>query len=191
MRSMGASLSDAVAKMGSDESVARLRARTLQVHARYRDVIESVCDSASAKLILAHTNSVFIYDDDGVRRLVAYVDESIFAAELNARRELVRLRMHQLFSEGIGVFDIRISRGDYKNRHPFSTLSSPARFEEPEETRPLTCQEKDAVRARARVCVEPVDDVRVREALKRAVFADLTWKQGNRSNEAEKTKNGS
>lgn len=191
MRSVGASLADAIAKMGSDQSSARLRARVLQVHAHYRAVIESTCDSASAKLILAHTNAVFIYDNEGARRLVVYVDESIFAAELNARRELVRLRMRQLFSERIDVFDIRISRGDYKNRHPFSARSARRRLEDPAKMKPLTREEKDAAQAQASMCAECVDDALVRQALKRAVLADLIWKQGIRSNKAEKAENGS
>lgn len=51
--------------------------------------------------------------------LVVYVDNSLCAAELNARRELIRLKYREQFNTIIDVFEIRISRGSYKEKYPF------------------------------------------------------------------------
>lgn len=70
--------------------------------------------------------------------LVVYVDNSLVAAELNARRELIRLKYREQFNVVIDVFEIRISRGLYKEKHPFKeqgrkTYTPPVRRELSEE----------------------------------------------------------
>ena len=54
--------------------------------------------------------------------LVVYVDNSLVAAELNARRELIRLKYREQFKVVIDIFEIRISRGVYKDKYPFREL---------------------------------------------------------------------
>lgn len=54
--------------------------------------------------------------------LVVYVDNSLVAAELNARRELIRLKYREQFRVVIDVFEIRISRGSYKDKYPFKNI---------------------------------------------------------------------
>lgn len=119
MRKLGNDIQLAVAALSGDREQARINLRANQVRARYRDVIRSVYRT-TADLFLAHTNNVYIMNKKGVKTLIVYVDESIFAAELNAQRELIKLKLMQLFSEKVEDFEIYVSRGSYKNNHPFT-----------------------------------------------------------------------
>lgn len=118
MEKLGASIPDLLAQMSANNATARLNLRAKQVRARYKEALERVYGS-TAQLFLEHTNNVYIMNKDGVRTLIVYVDDSIFAAELNAQRELIKLKLLELFGEDIETFDIFISRGSYKNNHPF------------------------------------------------------------------------
>ncbi len=72
--------------------------------------------------ILDHVNSVYFFTskvDSSAYDLVVYLDNSTCAAELNARRELIRLKYREHFNMVIDVFEIRISRGAYRNTYPF------------------------------------------------------------------------
>lgn len=73
--------------------------------------------------ILKHTNSVYLLKsqtNESAFDLVVYLDNSTCAAELNARRELLRFEYLDRFGVVIDVFEIRISRGSYKEKHPFA-----------------------------------------------------------------------
>lgn len=88
--------------------------RIKQVHDQFATVVDP--------FILEHTNSVYLLKSqsmEGAYDLVVYLDNSTCAAELNARRELIRLKYLEQFSVKVDVFEIRISRGRYKNKHPF------------------------------------------------------------------------
>ena len=145
--------------------------RIQQVRARYRQAIESVY-RASAPLHLAHTNSVIIRD----RKLVVYVDDSLFAAELNAQRELIKLRLLELFGEEIDDFQIRVSRWKkYRRVHPY--LDEDRReFAEKSPSIPLDAAEKSYV------CdvSSKIEDERLRKTFEKAMTADLEWKKGKR-----------
>ena len=154
---------------GNDKS--RLIARTLQVQERYKQVIDKVYRS-NAQLFLDHTNSVYIFDKDGCRTLVVYMDESIYAAELNAQRELIRLHMHQMFGEDVQTFDIHVSRGSYKNKHPYSvkTIDGNDSSEVYDECAEELSHDKIAFIERT---LSTVDDIRLRAMLEKAMTADL------------------
>ena len=154
---------------GSDKS--RLLARASQVQERYKQTIQRVY-RANAQMFLDHTNSVYIIDKDGCKTLIVYMDESIYAAELNAQRELIRLHMHQMFDEDIQVFDIHVSRGSYKKKYPYKD-SQPA-----ENTNAETCDEcTETLSAEKESFIDQtlsaVDDPRLRSVLKKAMTADL------------------
>lgn len=98
--------------------------RIKTVHDQFSQVVDP--------FILEHTNSVYLlrHKDllnnevlDKVFDLVVYVDNSLVAAELNARRELICLKYREQFNIIIDVFEIRISRGIYKEKHPFQQIS--------------------------------------------------------------------
>lgn len=154
---------------GDDKS--RLLARTLQVQECYKQVIQKVYRS-NAQLFLDHTNSVYILDKDGCKTLIVYVDESIYAAELNAQRELIRLHMHQMFSEDVQVFDIKVSRREYKKKHPYKDEN-----DDPVDkllirdrcVEELTADKEEYIEQ----TLSAVDDLRLRESLKKAMTADL------------------
>lgn len=95
--------------------------RIKTVHDQFSQVVDP--------FILEHTNSVYLlrHKDlldneviDKVFDLVVYVDNSLVAAELNARRELICLKYREQFNVMIDVFEIRISRGQYKEKHPLN-----------------------------------------------------------------------
>lgn len=104
--------------------------RIQRIHDQFSQVVDP--------FILEHTNSVYLLrhkdtlddsqvndesnkteSDSKVFDLVVYVDNSLVAAELNARRELIRLKYREQFKVSIDVFEIRISRGPYKDKYPF------------------------------------------------------------------------
>ena len=105
--------------LAGDNELARYNLRDRQVRSRYRRALEKVYGD-SAAIHLAHTNNVFIKKKKGLRTLIVYVDESIFAAELNAQRELIQLHLLELFGEETDQFEISISRwSKYKKNHPY------------------------------------------------------------------------
>ena len=154
---------------GDDKS--RLLARTLQVQERYKKVIQRVY-RFNSRLFLEHTNSVYIIKKDGQKTLIVYMDESIYAAELNAQRELIRLHMHQMFGEDVQVFEIKVSRRDYKKKHPYIDQSDTA--EESLLVRDR-CDERLSADKEKFISdtLSAVDDPRLRESLEKAMIADL------------------
>ena len=160
-----------VGRLSEGDDKARLVARIAQVHQRYRMVIEKVYRE-NAPMFLEHTNSVYITDKDGGKTLIVYMDESIFAAELNAQRELIRLYLQQMFAENIETFDIHVSRGKYKKRHPFTTQETadgePALPFDKCRTA-LTPEQNEFIRN----TLSTVDDAKMRQTLEKAMTADL------------------
>ena len=183
MRKAGAEIARVVRAMGGDSDAARINMRVRQVLERYRAAIERVYPSGTAELHLAHTNKVIIkdvkvVDANGepvkVRTLIVYVDDSLFAAELNAQRELIRLTLLELFGEDIEDFDIRVSgRKEYRDVHPY--VDSDSQKADGNSTPvPLDAAEQSLVSRTAAV----VEDERVRKSLERAMTADLERKKG-------------
>ena len=172
MKKIGADITQLVADLADNSEQARINLRANQVRERYKAAIEQTYRE-TASLFLAHTNNVYIMTKDGVRTLIVYVDESIFAAELNAQRELIKLHLLQLFGEDVESFEIHVSRGKYKNNHPYlaetganNAANTPAI--------PLDDSEK------AYVCdtVSVIEDERLRETIRKAMTADMEWKKG-------------
>ena len=118
MKKLGQDIEYYLATLTGDQDQMRINLRALQVRDRYKTVLKSVYRDSSS-LFLQHTNNVYIVNKDGLKTLIVYVDESIFAAELNAQRELIKLKLLQLFGEEVEDFNIYISRGQYKNHHPY------------------------------------------------------------------------
>lgn len=97
-----------------------------QVYKQFEEVVD--------KKLLKHVNSVYLLTDKQAltpketekenakhlpKKLIIYVDTSICAAEFNARRELIVLKYRELFGITISLFEIRISKGLYKESYPF------------------------------------------------------------------------
>ena len=104
--------------------------------------------------------------------LIVYVEDSLIAAEVDARREMIKLKFLELFGEEIDEFRIRVSRGKYKLSHPYR-----------EEAEKTAAQEKAPRVALSEARIAQIDeelstipDKKVREALKRAMISDLEVK---------------
>ena len=174
MGKIAADIANCIDEMAGDSRTARFNLRVNQVRSRYKAVIELVYGDV-APLFLAHTNNVYIMDKKGVCTLIVYVDESIFAAELNAQRELIKLHLLQRFGEPIKEFEIHVSKPHYKNLHPYLSEDSENTDEKPSAI-PLDDTEKSYVSN----TVSHIDDKSVREAVRKAMTADLEWKKGEK-----------
>ncbi|MDO4890579.1 MAG: hypothetical protein Q3963_04395 [Coriobacteriaceae bacterium] len=188
MAKLRAVLPQAVRAMGgSVEDVAK-QARAAEVQRMWEHIMRKGGD----EYILAHTNNVFILREGDARalrrdhddrkdagatgtgkQLVAYVDESIVAAELNARRELVKLQFFEEFGERIDEFKIIISRGQYKAHHPFVKQEATPSYIDDVRPVPLSPEERAVVDQQ----VAGIEDARLRRAVERAMVADLEWKK--------------
>lgn len=135
----------------------------------------------TARFSGAPTTRRTAYHDDGKdasatgqgKQLIVYVDDSIVSAELNARRELIKLQFLEHFGEEIDEFKIIISRGTYKQHHPFAPQADPD-YRENVPSVPLDHDERAALAEE----LEQIEDPRLRESLRRAATADLEWKKG-------------
>jgi|GEM_PF-2296871 len=85
------------------------------VRSRFKSAVEVVFQS-EASLVLAHVNSVYPARKDGTYTLVVLVDDSAYASELMGKAELLRLLM---FEEGFEEVEAFVSRGRFKERHPY------------------------------------------------------------------------
>jgi len=105
------------------------------------------------------------YEVQEVFDLVVYVDNSLVAAELNARRELIRLKYREQFKAVIDIFEIRISRGAYKNKYPFRELRD--RNEEYRPAHTLTQEELNEIDE----LLKDIPEGKLRASFKKAIKA--------------------
>ncbi len=142
--------------------------RIEKVHSQFAEVVDP--------FILRHVNSVYLLKSksmEGMFDLVVYLDNSTCAAELNARRELIRLKYREMFDTLIDVFEIRISKGRYRESHPFC--------DGPAERDPSDVVSDDADPAQAARIDEltsTIEDPALRNSFRRAMAAN---KRLNRS----------
>lgn len=150
--------------------------RIQRIHDQFSQVVDP--------FILEHTNSVYLLrhkdvlgdsqpnkdankeqSDTQVFDLVVYVDNSLVAAELNARRELIRLKYREQFKISIDVFGIRISRGSYKGKYPFKNQDTTPQANT--QVRELSDEET----AHINELVEDISDKRIKESFIKAITA--------------------
>ncbi|WP_283169960.1 DciA family protein [Curtanaerobium respiraculi] len=136
--------------------------RIAQVRAMWKGLVDPI--------ILAHTNGVYVFTEGGGKQMHVYVDESIFAAELNNQRELLKLQMMERYGEKVDELHIHISKGKYKSIHPFENTSGPLQWR----SAPLSASELDRVEESC----GGIGEGRLKDAFKRAMIADLEWKKG-------------
>ncbi len=165
MGNIGKQLNSLLSNLSGDSSTAKIQRRTRQVYDEYIQAMNWVYKDY-AEVFLQHTNAVYITLQDNVNKLIVYVDESIFAADLNAQREMIKGWLNSTFNEKIDVFEIHISRGNYRKHHPFESLLE---TEEKKPPRELTEEE----RARIDEICESIENDRIRASLKGAMTADL------------------
>lgn len=112
-------LDSAFFSLAGDDSMARIHRRAVQVRDEFRTALEWA-NKGNAPLFLDHINAVYITNKEGdQKRLIVYLDDSSFAAELNAQRELIKGFINGTFHEGIEIFEIHISRKGHREKHPY------------------------------------------------------------------------
>lgn len=127
-----------------------------------------------ASLFLEHTNNVFVFEKDGHREMHVYVDESIYAAELNNQRELIKWRCREEYGEDIEDFHIHISRGKYKSYHPFAQ----AEDDRPDQNQPAPLSKEEM--EQVETTCESIPDERLKACFKKAMVSHLEWRKGNK-----------
>lgn len=136
--------------------------RAQKIHEQFAELVDP--------FILEHTNSVLmkrnVTNEDKVD-LEVYLDDSTCAAELNARRELLRLKYLERFNVAVGVFEIKISRGAYKNNHPFKEFLNGVKEHQPRE---LSSKEIKSIEDILSSCEEGP----MRDSFERAIVAQKT-----------------
>lgn len=172
MKKLGNDIFAEIGRLMGDDEQAKINFRARQVRERYKAALESVYRD-QAPLFLAHTNNVYVMKKRDVKTLIVYVDESIFSAELNAQRELIKLKLLELFGEQIEEFEIYVSREKYKKNHPYLTDDRP---ESDEKHPPVQLDSNE--KAYVSTVSATVEDERLREKLKKAMTADMEWKKG-------------
>lgn len=120
--------------------------------------------------ILRHVNSVYLLKSkslEGMFDLVVYLDNSTCAAELNARRELIRLKYRERFDTLVDVFEIRISKGRYREQHPFCV-------DEPKPSAAETVFDGNSEASAKRIdeLTAKIEDPALRNSFKRAMAAN-------------------
>ena len=167
MKRLGYNIEQLIAGLTGDSDQAYINLRAHQVRARYKQAIQSVYRQ-TAQLFLEHTNNVYIMKKDGLNTLIVYVDDSIYAAELNAQRELIKLKLLELFGEQIETFEIKVSRQSYKDKHPFT---DEVNIEEANVS-PLPPLDEEGRRYVYKTA-EKVEDEKLRKSLEKAMTADI------------------
>lgn len=163
MKSFSSALQKTLRSTAASSELAAKAARASKVKRMWRDVVDEI--------FLDHTNAVYIVKERGEKVLIVYVDDSLFAAELNARRELIKLKLLSRRNEGIDDFRILVSRGKYKRNYPFRADSEAAR--PPERRRRVELSPEKRAELESRCSAIP--DERLREALLKAAISGLEW----------------
>ena len=125
--------------------------------------VKEIWKSVASPYILKHTNNVIILNDEkSGKKLIVYVDNSLVATEINARRELIRLKILQEFNEMIDSFEIHVSYGRYKKNYIFNE----------EEVRPDEDYRKEAISPEAALRIEDkiskMENKELKDAINRA-----------------------
>jgi len=168
MRKLSDDISDLYSGLGSKSSFAKVAQRASQVREMWAACVQDV--------ILEHTNAVYIVNGEEGKSLIVYVDDSICASELNARRELIKLKLLQDFNEDIDQMKIYISRGSYKKNHPF-IAEEEKDYQDGAPLAPLDQEELQKAEDTAALIDSPV----LREKFLQAMVIDLEGKKGKRA----------
>lgn len=158
MKPVSSSLQDFCSAMPEE---VRKRVLTERYIKKIYDQFAQVVD----EFILEHVNSLYLFkstESESARDLVVYLDNSMCAAELNARRELIRLKYREQFGVVIDVFEIRISRGSYRDTYPFRERDKQKRGTQERE---LTSEDK----RRIDEIIAPLPEGKLKESFQRAL----------------------
>lgn len=165
MKQLGDALNAFFAREGGSDSVAAKARRAAVVRDRWASAVRAVYVTDEAvDFVLSHVNAVYIVDD----QLIVYSDDSMVRSDLDARQEFLKLALNAQGESVFSRFKILPSKFNMKARHPFATCSKKPDLRGNNPDQPLRFDP-----ARAESMVEGVADEKVRQALKRAIVADL------------------
>ncbi|MCL1797213.1 MAG: DciA family protein [Eggerthellaceae bacterium] len=168
MKKLSKNIAEFYDEAGKKDPLAKIAQRAAHVRSMWAACVEGV--------VLQHTNSIYIIKEGETKQLIVYVDDSITAAELNARRELIKMKFLQKFQEDIDEFKILISRGNYKKNYPFKENKAPT-TKDTARSVPLDEEEKQHVLE----LVSLIENPKLRKSVFEAMVADLEWKKGSES----------
>lgn len=167
MKSLSDNITDSLYSVSQiDAGEIKKAQRIAKVRNIWRDLVEDA--------FLEHTNAVYIFKEDERIQMHVYMDESIYAAELNNRRELIKLNCRERFGEAIDDFHIHISRGKKKMDHPFIENKKT----ESDKNGPVALSSEEMERVKA--SCSQIDDDDLRRHFEKAMITDLEWKKGNK-----------
>lgn len=167
MKSLSDNIADSLSSISHiDAGEIRKAQRVAEVRNIWRDLVEDI--------FLEHTNAVYIFKEDDRTQMHVYMDESIYAAELNNRRELIKLNCRERFGEVIDDFHIHISRGKKKMDHPFAE----SKTNELDKKNPIALSSEEMERVES--SCSHIEDENLRHHFEKAMIADLEWKKGNK-----------
>lgn len=173
MKAFSSVLQKTLRSTAASSELAAKAARANKVKQMWRDVVDDV--------FLDHTNAVYIVKENDEKILIVYVDDSMFAAELDARRELIRLKLLERHNEDVAEFRILVSRGKYKKNYPFRTEEGVVAAPVPARRVPLPAQMRIELEEQCLAIADP----HLREALLRAMISDLELKMGVKEERGE------
>ncbi len=163
LRSVSGPIDSFLARMPEEvRSRVLVERRIEKVQSQFAEVVDP--------FILRHVNSVYLLKSksmEGMYDLVVYLDNSTCAAELNARRELIRLKYRERFDTLIDVFEIRISKGRYRENHPFCEAGA---CHQPAPSAPAGDESIDT--SRIDELTQGIADPALRDSFKRAMAAN-------------------
>lgn len=160
MDSFGGQISQGLESTGLELDKLRRAQRIAKVSALWKELVE--------QHVLDHTNAVYIFEKDGAKEMHVYVDDSLYAAELNSRRELISMQCRSKYGELIDKFEIHISYGERKKTYPFRERSDQADKGSIQE---LSAEQMQRVE---QACAA-IDDPKLKRAFRQAMIADLQW----------------
>ena len=157
-----------------DKEKAKYLIRIKQVNKMWREVVSDI--------IYKHTNKVYLYTEEGERKLIAYMDSSIAASELNAQRELIKYNIETKYKETINSFIIKISYGPQKKEYIYKSELEAIKTHEIK-NRPLLNKEemkfiKDTVSA--------IENDSLRKIAKKAMITNIQWENSKSAMQKKK-----
>lgn len=155
-------------ELGASRDLAAKAMRAAQVKNMWRAVVDPI--------FLEHTNAVYIVKKNGKKTLIVYVDDSLFASELNARREMIRLKLLECCNEYVDEFKIIISRGRYKKNYPFKDDITVKLAPKPVKKVSLSAEQFGRVERLS----DPIPDERLKKAVKNAMISCLEVENGKK-----------
>ncbi len=191
MKTLGDGMKELLALLGGGEDEASRKAqRAASVNHRWKTAVEAVYKDA-ASLVLDHVNAVYIMKADDVDDaraadqvtnggtvLVVYSDDSLIRSDIDARQEFLKMKLNEQ-GEHVEAFCIKPSRFDMKARHPFRSGEGGAAPEAdplaPARRAPVRLLTQEE-RAKVEGQVAGIENRRVREALAKAMAADMQRK---------------